>query len=125
MFDFSPYVFWEYSKLLLVCAAVGVLFGFVYTHVEQKMMDRNEVQKNFRGFLSQLVLICLFCTAFSLIPAWGKVSLGVFLFAALTLFVAFMVMPWTASMMVEWKYIPPWELLKPSYYKKRRSEDEV
>ncbi len=124
MLDFTPNEFWEYGKGVFYCILIGAVIGFVYTYAARKLIGKNEVQKYFRGLLYQFVLISIILCAFSLLPRLGSVSFSVLIFMAVTELVRFLAIPWAAVMVVEWKYIPPWKLLNPDYYKKRRHDDE-
>lgn len=115
--DLSPSVLWEYGKLLLLSALIGAVIGFFYTYTARKLFGKKDVRGDFRKYLFQIVVFSLVLCVFSLAPFLGRAPFPLFLFAALTEVVRFLVIPWTAAMVVAWGFVPPWELLRPNYYK--------
>ena len=117
MLDFSPQMLWEYGKLLLLSALIGTVIGFFCTYAARKLFGKKDVRKDLRKYLFHAVVFSLFLCALSLAQIWGRAPLSSFLFAALTEVVRFLVIPWTAAMVMTWGFIPPWQLLSPNYYK--------
>lgn len=118
MLDFSPEMLWEYGKLFFLSIVIGAAVGFAYTYTARKLLKRKDVRKEFNSFLFQFVAFSVLLCAISLAPILGKASFMTFLFVAFTEFVRYLAIPWMAAMVVAWKYVPPWELLRPGYYKK-------